>query len=149
LAERNSSRIIFALAHCSPAVARLPNTYWIVGDISESRLGLGEHLYAQLCASVATIVHCAASTKFTLPLDESRKTNVHGTENLLQFARRAKSLKLLLHVSTVYIAGRKSGPLCEAELRHPDGWFSPYEQSKFEAEKLIFESGLPWAIALR
>jgi nucleoside-diphosphate-sugar epimerase len=75
--------------------------------------------------------------------------NVHGTENILELARRMKKLELLLHISTVYVAGRLSGPLHEAQLLHPNGWFSPYEQSKFEAEKLVIEkgSGLPWVIA--
>jgi len=97
---------------------------------------------------VGTIVHCAASTKFTLPLCTSRKVNVHGTENVLELARRAKKLKLLLHISTAYVAGRKSGLLREAQFAHPDGWFNPYEQSKFEAERLVIEkgSGIPWAI---
>lgn len=149
LAEQNPSRVIFALVRSSPGFSPPANTCWITGDISQPRLGLTIDLYTQLCESVETIIHCAASTKFTLPLPVARKVNVRGTDNILKLARRAKRLNLLLHVSTVYVAGRKSGPLREAELMHPNGWFSPYEQSKFEAEKLICETGhgLPWVIA--
>jgi nucleoside-diphosphate-sugar epimerase len=97
---------------------------------------------------VGTIVHCAASTKFTLPLSASRKVNVHGTKNVLELAQSVKELKLLLHISTAYVAGRRTGFLHEAQFAHADGWFNPYEQSKFEAERLVIEKGggIPWAI---
>ncbi len=147
LAEQNPNRVIFALVRRPLGFPPLPNTCLITGDISQLRFGLAKDLYAQLCASVGTIVHCAASTKFTLPLEESRKANVQGTENVLELAHRSKGLERLLHISTVYIAGRKSGPLAETEFIYPEGWFSPYEQSKFEAEKVFWKSGLPWVIA--
>jgi nucleoside-diphosphate-sugar epimerase len=149
LAEQNPNRFIFALARSARGLPCFPNTFWIKGDICEPKLGLAPDLYSKLCESIETIVHCAASTKFTVPLEDSRKVNVQGTRNILQLARRTRRLKLLLHVSTVYIAGRRSGPVRETEFTHPDGWFSPYEQSKFEAEKLIHENGrdIPWIIA--
>lgn len=148
LTEQNPHRTIIALAHSLLAVPQQPNTCWITGDISEPGLGLPKDLYSQLCESVETIIHCAASTKFTLPLYSSRKVNLHGTENMLALARRTKRLKRLLHVSTVYIAGRKSGELQETEFTSPEGWFSFYEQSKFEAEKWIVDTAhdLPWTI---
>lgn len=149
LAKENPHRVVFALVRGSPGIPPSPNTKLISGDISQPRLGLTKDLYSQLCNSVGTIVHCAASTKFTLPLAASRKVNVQGTENILELGRRVTKLKLLLHISTVFVAGRRSGPLREAPLEHSDGWFSPYEQSKFEAERSIREngSGLPWVIA--
>jgi long-chain acyl-CoA synthetase len=149
MAEQNPNRAIFALVRSSVPVPDLPNTHLITGDISEPRLGLTKSLYSQLCRSVGTIVHCAAATKFTGPLPVSRKVNVDGTENILELASDVKRLTLLLHVSTVYVAGRKSGVVREAQLAHAEGWFSAYEQSKFEAEKLICKNadGLPWVIA--
>ena len=36
--------------------------------------------------NVDEIFHCAASTKFNLPLTEIRKINVNGTKNILDLA---------------------------------------------------------------
>ncbi|MEP6716256.1 MAG: SDR family oxidoreductase [Terriglobia bacterium] len=149
MAEHNPKRTIYALTHRCHAITDLPNVRAVAGDITQARLGMPNDLYLELCGSVDTIVHCAASTKFTLPLPAARQVNVLGTANVLQLARGARRLKLLLHVSSTYIAGRRSGPLPETSVVDPAGWYSSYEQSKFEAEQLLCEQGkgLPWVIA--
>ncbi|HEY1212066.1 MAG TPA: SDR family oxidoreductase [Bryobacteraceae bacterium] len=149
MAEQRPDHTIFALTRRTAGMPQLPKVRWLKGDISQQRLGLPKSIYMQLCESVGTIIHCAASTKFTLPLAASRNVNLRGTANVLELARQTKRLQTLLHISTTYVAGRRSGALHEAELANPEGWFSAYEQSKFEAEKLIFETGgdLPWIIA--
>jgi nucleoside-diphosphate-sugar epimerase len=149
VAEDNPKRAIYALAHHCHAITDLPNVRAIPGDITQPRLGIPNDVYFQLTDLFDTIVHCAASTKFALPLPAAREVNVLGTANILQLARDTKHLKRLLHVSSTYVAGRRSGPLPEAPVVDPAGWFSSYEQSKFEAEQLICEqgNGLPWVIA--
>ena len=148
LAADYPHRTIVALLRTSNPTAASPNVHFIQGDISRPRLGLSDDVYACLCRSVGTIVHCAASTKFTLPLPESRAVNVTGTANIVELARRSSHLKMLLHVSTTYIAGRKTGPLPEAPMTEPAGRVSPYEQSKFEAEQFLCDhaADIPWAI---
>ncbi|MCU1257869.1 MAG: Male sterility domain protein [Bryobacterales bacterium] len=149
LAEEYPGRTVYALVRTWAPETDLPNAHLVFGDITRPRLGIPAGLYSRLCQSIDTIVHCAASTKFTLPLAASRQVNLHGTANIVQLARRSRQLKMLLHVSTTYIAGRKDGPLREAPMSDPDGWFSPYEQSKFEAEQFIYAHAdcLPWVIA--
>ena len=75
--------------------------------------------------------------------------NVQGTVNVVQLAQCTTRLKTLLHVSSTYVAGRASGSLREGPVRFANGWFSAYEQSKFEAEQYICEhaNGIPWVIA--
>lgn len=148
LAEENAGRTIYALVRRLDANADLPNTHFVLGDITQPGLGVPEDLYSRLSESIDTIVHCAASTKFTLPLAVSRQINLQGTANILELARHCRQLKMLLHVSSTYIAGRKAGPLRETPMTEPDGWFNPYEQSKFEAEQLIYDHaiGIPWVI---
>lgn len=148
IAEDDPKRPIYALVRGSQSIADFTDVRAIPGDITLPRLGIRNDLYLELCGLVDTIVHCAASTKFSLPLAEAREANVLGTANILQLAHNTRHLKKLLHVSSTYVAGRRSGPLPEAPMVDPGGWFSPYEQSKFEAEQLICEqgSGLPWVI---
>ena len=148
LAEENADRTIYALVRRLDTKADLKNTHFVLGEMAQPGLGIAEDLYSQLSASIDTIVHCAACTKFTLPLAVSRQANVLGTANIVEFARRCSQLKMLLHVSSTYIAGRKAGPLRETPMTKPDGWFNPYEQSKFEAEQLICDHaiGISWVI---
>jgi nucleoside-diphosphate-sugar epimerase len=148
LALENPDRTIHALVRLRDITTDLPNAHLIPGDITQPQLGMPPDVYAHLCGSIDTIVHCAASTKFTLPLSASREVNVRGTANILQLARHTAGLKMLLHISSIYVAGRRNGALEEAPVNDIAGWFSPYEQSKHEAEQLISgQDDLPWTIA--
>src|SRR5688500_2140830 len=56
------------------------------GDISLPRLGLSDCACRDLQLAVEDSVHCAADTRFGLPLDEARATNTTGTHHVLDFA---------------------------------------------------------------
>ncbi len=43
-------------------------------------------------------------------------------------------------MSTVYVAGKQSGRIAEAPLDGAAGFLNSYQQSKFEAEELVFEA---------
>lgn len=148
LAEEFPERPVYVLVRNTAPAAALFHAHLLAGDIAQPRLGLPKDIYAELCGSIDLIVHCAAATHFTLPLDLARQVNVLGTAHVLELARQTRRLTLLLHISSTFVAGRRSGVLHEARLRDPVGWFSSYEQSKFEAEQLIHEQAgnLPWVI---
>ena len=63
---------------------------------------------------------------------------MEGTRRLLEFAAQCPKLEKFGHVSTLYIAGKRPGTIVERELKHDFGYFNAYEQSKHEAEQLIF-----------
>jgi nucleoside-diphosphate-sugar epimerase len=86
---------------------------------------------------VTAIIHCAADTRFSLPLDEARAANVIGTENVLDVARRCPRLEKFAHVSTVYVAGRTAGRIAETYAAHGSGYTNSYQQSKHEAEERV------------
>jgi len=86
---------------------------------------------------VTAILHAAADTRFSAPLDTARATNLEGTRCLLRFAKRCPHLKQLVFLSTVHVAGRRAGPVLETELDHEAGFVNAYEQSKYEAEQLL------------
>src|SRR5205823_6206999 len=92
------------------------------------------------------IIHSAASVSFSLPLDESRAINVEGTRSILdlaELAQRRGGLRRLSYVSTAYVAGDRRGVFGEDDLDLGQGFRNPYEQSKFEAEKLV-RSRMDW-----
>ena len=89
---------------------------------------------------VTEIFHAAADIRFTLPLDEARAANVDSTRHLLEQARRLPHLKQFTQVSTVYAAGRTGGKLYPERWTADAGFVSTYEQTKFEAEELVFDA---------
>ncbi|HEV2721842.1 MAG TPA: SDR family oxidoreductase, partial [Thermoanaerobaculia bacterium] len=86
---------------------------------------------------VTEIIHCAADTRFGLPLDEARATNVVGTENVLDVARRCPRLEKFAHISTVYVAGQTAGRIAETFAVHGNVYTNTYQQSKHEAEERV------------
>jgi nucleoside-diphosphate-sugar epimerase len=77
-----------------------------------------------------------------------RSVNVEGTAKVIAFARSAKgSLPGLVHVSTAYVSGERSGPIAEDELHLGQAFANDYEATKADAESLVHASSLRAAIA--
>ena len=114
----------------------------ISGDITRHELGVDRPKLDKLYGKIDTVYHCAALCEFNVALDQIRRINVTGTKNTLDFALRCKEkgrFETLHHVSTIGIAGKSGGVLHEDHLDLNQKFSNSYEQSKFEAEKLVEE----------
>ncbi len=112
----------------------------VAADLLRPGLGLTEERRDQIARRVGHIIHAAASVSFALPLDEARLINVEGTRRMLELAERAQALGGLdryAHVSTAYVAGTHDGPFRECDHDLGQSFRNSYEQSKFEAERLV------------
>jgi long-chain acyl-CoA synthetase len=109
----------------------------IAGDVAKPTLGLDSGTYADLCDRVTHIVHSAADLRVDATVEELRATNVDGVANIIDFAGSAPRLERLIHVSTAYVAGGRTGTVDEDDLTDAFGFGSPYEQTKYEAERLL------------
>ncbi len=123
----------------------------VAGEMTCPDLRLSTETRDRLAAEVSTIVHCAASVSFELPLEEIRGINVRGTERMLEFAKLAQQhggIERYAQVSTAYVAGTHTGHFNEDDLDVGQGFRNTYEQSKFESEQLVHAKGkdLPWII---
>jgi len=67
---------------------------------------------------------------------EPWRTNLGGTENVLEFAA-ATSIAHLHYVSTAYVCGVRDTVVMESELDVDQTFRNDYESSKFDAEKLV------------
>lgn len=96
------------------------------------------------------LVHAAAWVGFGLPAKKRevmRRTNVDGTENVLDAAKRAGVSKVV-HVSSVAALGAVSpGPATEQSPR-AHGFRSDYERTKTEAHALALKSALPMTLPM-
>ncbi len=147
LAERGHR--VVAMVHRSTRLVRSDGTSvpsdgvaLVHGDVTRRDLGLGAEAVAIL-ARCDRVVHCAADTRLGAGRHEA--VNVAGTQHLLDLLARAHPAPGLVHVSTAYVCGARSGAIAEAVS---DGAGSnPYEASKVEGERRVVAAGLGAVIA--
>jgi dTDP-4-dehydrorhamnose reductase len=97
----------------------------------------------------SVILHLAAFTDTTAAHDQRGdksglcyRLNVEGTRNVLDLCLTKQ--KYLVYISTDFVFdGTKRGSYTEADTPNPIDW---YGQTKYEAEKLILDSGIPAVI---
>jgi len=106
----------------------------IAGDVTLPKLGLSHSEFDALRTDVTHVIHAAADIRFLAPLEDLRRVNAEGTRNVLEFAARCSSLVQCAHLSTLFVAGRRTGMIREDELEHDTGFINSYEHSKYEAE---------------
>ena len=87
----------------------------VAGDVSQPRLGLTDETHAALTADVDIIINGAASVAFDAPLDEALQHNTRSVQHVAQFARSCRAAALV-HISTAFVAGRRTGPIPEGAL---------------------------------
>ena len=109
------------------------------GDITKQDLDLNKKTIKLLQDEIGEVFHCAAITEFNRTLDSIRKTNVDGTRRILNLASRCKGLKKVNHISTAYVCGDHKGVFKEDDLDVGQKFNITYEQTKFEAEKVVEE----------
>jgi len=123
----------------------------ISGDITQEDLQLDSEDYQDISSNLTHIIHTVADLRLHAPLEELHQTNVQGTRNLLKLAEQAHEkgiFKRFSHVSTAYVAGKSEGLIPEDPQGKsmPPGFWSNYEESKYKAEQVVLESGLPYSI---
>ena len=140
---RDPNRWLAALARMHVPVSRVTAVF---GDVTRPGLGLPRSIRAELAREVTVVVHAAADTVFSRPLDLARRVNRDGTAHVVDLAS-SWAVERLVHVSTAFVAGRRTGDVPEAALGDDAGFVNAYEQSKHEAEAVVRASSLPWLIA--
>lgn len=118
----------------------------VIGDVTADGLGLDKSVREVLATNVTTVLHCAADTVFSNPLPVAQRVNTDGTKNLLDLTEPWPGLERLVHVSTAFVVGCRTGTILEKEYDPEPGFVNHYEESKFEAERLVRTSSCPWVI---
>lgn len=121
----------------------------IAGDVTHEGLGLTRATHEWLAREMTAIVHLAADTTFSRPLEQARLVNRDGTAHLLALAAECPRLERFAFVSTAFVAGRRTGFISETPegASIPSvGWVNAYEQSKAEAEALVRAARRDWVI---
>jgi thioester reductase-like protein len=113
------------------------------GDLCGERLGLTETDYADVCASVDAIYHCAAQVDWAASYETLRQSNVRPIPELLRLAAvgRKKSFCLVSSAAVCYLVPG-SGWMTEARTTSAriDRIRLPYARSKWVGERLVHEA---------
>ncbi|HKP69979.1 MAG TPA: AMP-binding protein [Pyrinomonadaceae bacterium] len=84
------------------------------GDVGNEYLGLDEKEAAKIMKDTDIIINGAGNVTFNPPLESALRTNVVGSNNIIKLARMMKKPRLV-HVSTCFVAGKRSGAIWENE----------------------------------
>ena len=84
------------------------------GDVGNEYLGLDEKEAKKIMKDTDIIINGAGNVTFNPPLESALRTNVVGSNNIIKMARMMKKPRLV-HVSTCFVAGKRSGPIWENE----------------------------------
>ena len=96
-------------------------------------------------AGVEIVFHCAADVNLGKdPTGRVFKINYNGTENVVKLAKLL-NVKEFHYVGTAYIAGKLCGTAIE-DNPIDSGFNNPYEESKYKAEFLVRNSGIPFSV---
>ena len=116
----------------------VPSPRVLAGDILSENLGLSGEDRMWAAEHCGLMLHNAASLSFvsTGRASEPWRSNVDGTANVLEFCRDA-AIRQFHHVSTAYVAGKRTGCAREDELDVGQEFGNPYEESKLQAEQMV------------
>jgi thioester reductase-like protein len=109
----------------------------IVGDVCDMDLGLAGSEYKQLAEEVTTIQHIAGIYYLGVDRKMAERVNVEGTRGVVELAGECRKLRRLCHWSTASVAGKRKGVILEEELESGQTFHNFYEETKYEAEKLV------------
>ncbi|MEO8041707.1 MAG: AMP-binding protein, partial [Acidobacteriota bacterium] len=84
------------------------------GDVGNEYLGLDEKHARKIMQDTDVIINGAGNVTFNPPLESALRTNVVGSNNIIKMARMMKKPRLV-HVSTCFVAGKRSGAIWENE----------------------------------
>ncbi len=116
----------------------LPRPVVLSGDISLPGFGLSAEDRDWVQANCNSIIHSAAILEFFGKdrAGEPWRTNYDGTRHMLQLCREL-GIRDIHYVSTAYVAGMQKQRVMEGSLEAGQTFRNDYEESKFEAEKLV------------
>lgn len=110
------------------------------GDITEPNLGMTEEQAAAVAGDIDVVLNSSGRVTFNPPVESALRTNVQGTKNVIAFVKRMKR-PALVHVSTCFVAGNRSGEVWESE--ELDGYFPNRKEmsgTKFSVEQEIADN---------
>lgn len=87
----------------------------VAGDLTEDGLGISADQREQLVEDVDFVVNYAGTVVFDEPIDSALEQNTMGAARVVGFANACRKAALV-HVSTAYVSGKRTGRIPEAPI---------------------------------
>lgn len=125
----------------------------VLGDITDPDLGVSSETYRELQQEIELVIHAAASVNLIASYDELEPINVQGTRHVANLSLASGAP--FVYVSSYSVLGDKMYErdfvFKETDFEVDQNFFEGmrYEQSKFEAERVVRgmgAKGLRWSI---
>lgn len=111
----------------------------VAGDVVQPFCGLSQELRDDLRGNIDAVVNVAGVVDFDPPLDEALEVNAFGVKNLVALSRDLGNVPLL-HTSTCYVAGNRTGHVPESDPREfPFPRAAELERSHWDPDREIAE----------
>ncbi|AUX39776.1 hypothetical protein SOCE26_011710 [Sorangium cellulosum] len=107
------------------------------GDVTAMDLGLSGAEFRQLAGEVDRIHHLAYVSHAGADRSAAHALNVVGTAEVLELARACSSLQCLVHQSSAFVAGDRTGTVYEEDLEAGQAFTSPVDETRMRAEVLV------------
>lgn len=107
------------------------------GDVTSMDLGLSGAEFRQLAREVDRIHHLAHLGHAGADRSAAESLNIVGTAEVLELARACASLLCLVHHSTAFVAGARTGTVYEDDLDAGQSFRDPVEETRMRAEALV------------
>ena len=138
---KSSSCDTICVVSRNPTTNRLPGVNYQAGDITD--IENIRSVILQLCPSV--IIHAACPDATSATAKAFHQVTVQGTQNLLQVALDAPSVKVFIFTSSATMAAGpehidldESTPLADSD---PNSY--PYVRTKAQADKMVLKANKP------
>ncbi|WP_370289069.1 SDR family oxidoreductase [Nocardioides sp.] len=117
----------------------------VVGDLTQPDLGVDEAWIAEHAGHIDHFCHLAAIYDITADDATNDAMNIDGTRHALELASRL-GVGVFHQVSSVAAAGDHPGRFDESMFDVGQPLPSPYHRTKFESERMVRESSVPWRV---
>ena len=139
LAKRDGITYVLVRAGSRSKLQAIDRLQPVTGDITQPMLGLSNADREKLKS--ADIFHLAAVYDLEAPADADERANIDGTRHVVELAQSLGAR--LHHMSSIAVAGANwKGKFTEDMFAEGQKLDHPYYRTKYEAERLVRESGL-------
>jgi len=107
------------------------------GDAAALDMGLSGREYRSLANSVTRIHHVAHVSYVGVAREVAEHTNVRGAVEAVELARTCEHLSCLIHHSTAYVSGDRTGTVYEDQLDEKQGFHNLVQETRMKAELVM------------
>lgn len=130
-------------------VSQLKRIKVVLGDITQTNLGIDTKKYNDLIKDTTHIIHMASALKLNMTKKQARTIILESTKEIVKLSKKCEKFVRFNYMSTMEVSGNLSGTIKEEFITQKRKFLNTYEMAKSETEEFLkseIEEGLPVTI---